>query len=341
MKPRLLYIIGAQRSGTTLLERILSSHSMIHGGAEPHILTPLAHLGIWRKVEKAPYDTIVSALGQQAFVDNLPNREEDYWQACRAYCDVLYTQHMENSNKQLCLDKTPEYATVLPFITKVFPDAKYIVLTRHPVAVFSSFANSFFDGNYTLAQQHEPLLERYIPPIAAFLRQTKIAFLHVHYEDLVKNPESEIQRICQYLELPYESESLAYQKQSKQPTSSLQPGDPLGVQRFQGPSELSLTKWTTELKRNQSNYQFMQKLIKKLDPADLKTLGYPIDTLWQAMNIPISDTKVHAKPKFKFNRYQLERKLIIKGRAVVRRFPRLSPILKRIRLICDVLLREL
>ena len=181
MKPQLVFIIGAQRSGTTLLERILSSHSMIKGGTEPHILTPLAHLGLWSKVDKAPYDHIVAALGQQAFVEHLPNQEEDYWQACRAYCDILYDKYMSGSGKQVCLDKTPEYATVLPFINKIFPDAKYIVLTRHPVAIFSSFANSFFDGDYRLAQEHEPLLDRYIPPIADFLRQTKIEFLHVCY----------------------------------------------------------------------------------------------------------------------------------------------------------------
>jgi len=341
MKPQLLFIIGAQRSGTTLLEHILSPHSMIQGGSEPHILTPLAHLGIWEKVDKAPYDTIVSAIGQQTFVDNLPNKEEDYWRACRAYCDALYAQHMASSNKRLCLDKTPEYATVLPFINKVFPDAKYIILTRHPVAIFSSFAHSFFDGDYSLAQQHEPLLERYIPPIAAFLRQTEIPFLHVHYEDLVKNPESEIQRIYRYLNIPYEAASLAYQKQTKQRSNSLQLGDPLGVQHHLGPSEQSLTKWAMELKKNDSDYQIMLQLINKLDPADLETLGYPINTLWQAMDKTGTPTKVNNKPKWKLNRYQLERKLIINGRTMVRRFPVISKILKRIRLICDVLLREL
>jgi hypothetical protein len=41
---------------------------------------------------------------------------------------------------------------------KVFPDAKYVVLTRHPLAIFSSFASSFFDGNYPVAQEYNPKL---------------------------------------------------------------------------------------------------------------------------------------------------------------------------------------
>ncbi|HOJ68808.1 MAG TPA: sulfotransferase, partial [Candidatus Hydrogenedentes bacterium] len=63
-KPEMIFIIGAPRSGTTLLERMLSSHSQVLGGPEPHLITPLAHLGVWAKVDKAPYDPILSAEAQ-------------------------------------------------------------------------------------------------------------------------------------------------------------------------------------------------------------------------------------------------------------------------------------
>src|SRR5688572_18610554 len=148
MAVQLVLLVGAPRSGTTMLEQVLSSHAMVHGGPEPHLLTPLAHLGVWSTVYKAPYDHIVASLGQKDFVRQLPAQEEDYWAACRAYCEVLYGRFLEGTGKTVCLDKTPEYATVLPFIEKVLPDAKYVVLTRHPVAVFTSFANSFFGGDF-------------------------------------------------------------------------------------------------------------------------------------------------------------------------------------------------
>jgi len=61
MPVKMLFVIGAPRSGTTMLERMLASHSMIMGGPEPHLLTPLAHLGVWAKVDKAPYDHILAA----------------------------------------------------------------------------------------------------------------------------------------------------------------------------------------------------------------------------------------------------------------------------------------
>ncbi|HIA47752.1 MAG TPA: sulfotransferase [Candidatus Hydrogenedentes bacterium] len=96
---------------------------------------------------------------------------------------------MLNTGKSICLDKTPAYGLILPFMMKVFPDAKYVVLTRHPLATFSSFADSFFDGDYQIAQNYNPLLNRYVPALARFLRQSEVPFIHVRYEDLVEDPK--------------------------------------------------------------------------------------------------------------------------------------------------------
>lgn len=54
---RLIFLISAPRSGSTLLQRMLGSHSKIMIHPEPHILTPLAHLGYYHKVDRAPYNT--------------------------------------------------------------------------------------------------------------------------------------------------------------------------------------------------------------------------------------------------------------------------------------------
>ena len=107
MSVQLIFVIGAPRSGTTMLERMLESHSMILGGPEPHVLTPLAHLGYYEAVDKAPYDHILAAESQRLFVDRLPGKEQDYIAACRAYCDVLYGKALEGSGKPFFLDKTP------------------------------------------------------------------------------------------------------------------------------------------------------------------------------------------------------------------------------------------
>jgi len=333
----MLFVISAPRSGSTMLERMLESHSQIVGGPESHILTPLAHLGVWNKVDKAPYDHVLAAQAQRTFVDQLPGKDQDYWDACRAYCDVLYGRYLASSGKRLCLDKTPAYALILPFIMKVFPDAKYVVLTRHPIATFSSYANSFFDGDYAAAQAYNPLLRRYVPALAAFLRQTTQPFLHLRYEDLVSDPEERMRQVYDYLELPFEAATIDYGDHSPAAHTAKGLGDPIGVAQHSRPTTDSLSKWADELAASPEKRGLMEKIIAALDPEDLSTLGYPLQTLWEPLET-ISDTPL-SSPKLPLTRYRLQRKLIIRLRAMAQGglFRRL---LEKARLVCDVLLRE-
>ncbi len=335
---KMLFLVGLPRSGTTMLERMLSSHSMIQGGPEPHILTPLAYLGVWDKVDKAPYDHILSAEAQKLFVQQLPNKEKDYWEACRAYCDVLYSRYLQaKGDKKICLDKTPAYSLVLPFIAKVYPDAKYIILVRHPIATFSSFANSFFDGNYKIAQAHNPILNRYIPIIAEFLRKKEVDIFHIKYEDLVKNPEVWFEKICGFIGVPYEPEAIEYgKKEDEDHKKGL--GDPLGVKQYSRPTTASIKKWVEELVSDPEKLDMMKKTIDAIPDEDLEIFGYPKETLWK----PLEEAKgVIVKPrKQKLNRYLLERKAIIYLREFTRRHKSIRKLLDKVRLACEVLLRE-
>ncbi|GAB6140825.1 sulfotransferase [Methylosoma difficile] len=332
---KMLFLIGAPRSGTTLLERILSAHSLIQGGSEPHLLTPLAHLGVWRNVDKAPFDHIVAAIGQKDFIAYLPNQEQDYWLACRAYCDTLYNAYLSAyPNKLICLDKTPEYATILPFITKLYPDAKYIVLSRHPAAIFSSFANSFFDGDWQVTQAHDPILSRYIPAMAHFIRQEAGNFCAIRYEDLVADPDAVVAKLCDYLEIPFEPSCINYGENNL----SQGLGDPLGVGKFVRPSLSSLDKWAEELQADPNKLSMMKNMIADINPEDLRLLGYPPETLWQALEKLQGKSVAWKKPKL--SRYLIERKLIVRLRQAVQSSLFLQAVVKKMRLVCDVLLRE-
>lgn len=339
----MLFVIGAPRSGTTMLERMLSSHSMILGGPEPHLLTPLAHLGYWAKVDKADYDPILSAESQRLFVDQLPNKDQDYWDACRAYCDVLYGRYLATSDRRICLDKTPAYVLVLPFMAKVFPDAKYVVLTRHPLATFSSYANSFFDGDYQVAQNFNPLLNRYVPALADFLRREEPPHIHVRYEDLVKDPEAWMEKVYAYIGIPFEKETVDYGK--KKPENDAQAeqrqkglGDPIGVKQHSRPSTGSLKKWVEDLAADPAKLTLMQRVIAQLDPEDLRTLGYPLEDLWKPLESAQGKTVAPKRPPL--DRYRLQRKMIVKLRAQAQKGGVFHKALKKAQLTCDVLLRE-
>ena len=66
MQDRLVYLIGSPRSGSTLLSRILGAHPEIFAPEEPHLITPMAHLGYYESVESAPYDPIITRAAARA-----------------------------------------------------------------------------------------------------------------------------------------------------------------------------------------------------------------------------------------------------------------------------------
>lgn len=338
MRPRMLFVISAPRSGSTMLERMLESHSMILGGPEPHLLTPLAHLGVWAKVDKAPYDHILAAESQRLFVERLPNKEQDYWEACRAYCDVLYGRCLETSTKEIFLDKTPAYALVLPFLEKVFPDGKYIVLTRHPAALFSSYANSFFNGDYRAAHAYNPILHRYVPAIADFLRRGGVARFHVRYEDLVMDPREWMRRIYEFVGVPFEEGTIEYGAGRRFVESKQGLGDPLGVDRHVRPVTDSVEKWAAEVAVDAAKRAFLEEIIGALDPDDLRILGYPPEGLWEPLE-RVSGKSVSV-PRSKWSFYKVQRWLIVRLRGLARRSRAFRRVLETVRLGCEVLLRE-
>ena len=335
MQERLIFLIGAPRSGTTLLARMLSSHSQVLGRAEPHLITPIAHLGYFGTVQKAPYDQINVEQAIKEVVAELPRGEAGYLDALRSYTDSIYEQILSTApDKRYFLDKTPAYGLVLPFLTKLYPKARYIVLTRHPLAVLSSYVESFFDGDYRVAIEHNPVLARYVPALAWMLREKPVPFVHVKYEELVKEPETHFRSVCDHLGVPFEEKAIAY-GESGETFKGL--GDPTGVQRHTRPVTTSVSKWAAEIASNPDTLALVSKVLEELDPGDLVTLGYPRDKIVSQLEAA-KGAPVPVKPQAPL-RYKLERRLLVALRRNIHENT-LGRQLKRLRFALDVVLRE-
>jgi hypothetical protein len=333
MEDRLVFLVGPPRSGSTLLARMLASHSAIYGRPEPHLITPLAHLGYYGRVDKAPYDPFIVWEAAQAYVRDLPHGEADYLDALRAYADTMYGRMLGTSGCKLFLDKTPANALALPFLTALYPRARYIVLTRHPLAVFSSFAQSFFDDDFEVAQRHNPLLDRYVPAIASFLREKTVPLVHLRYEDLVEGPEPEMRRILDFLGLVFEPGVLEYQAEGAKGEGL---GDPINVSRHTRPVTGSVDKWAAALAAAPEKIALLRRIIERLDPDDLRAWGFPLETLFA----PLEAAGTGAKPRrTRLTRYALQRKLLVLLRRNIHQNA-LGRLLKRLRFALDVLLRE-
>lgn len=328
----LVFVVSPPRAGSTLLQRMMGAHSEIFTHPEPHLITPIAHLGVYYNVDRAPYDHINAAEAMKAFIADLPNGERDYLDALRAYTDTLYGRMLSTSGKSYFLDKTPANALVLPFLQRLYPDAKYVVLTRHPLAVFSSYASSFFDGDWEEAQRFNPILERYVPAMAAFLRARPVPLLQVAYEDLVTEPEVQLERIFAFLGLEHEPDAVEYGRAGPAKKGM---GDPITVDKQGRPVTESIDKWAAELASDAGKRALAEAMIARIDPADLDAWRWPVDALWA----PIEAAGGGPPPKPPRNSYTFQRRIMLALKKDIHNRPH-GKLVKRLKYYCDVLLRE-
>jgi len=328
----LVFVISPPRAGSTLLQRMMGAHSEIFTHPEPHLITPIAHLGVYDNVDKAPYDHINAAEATKAFIEDLPGGEQDYIDALRAYTDTLYGRMLSTSESSYFLDKTPANALVLPFLKRLYPDAKYVVLTRHPLAIFSSYANSFFEGDWQSAHAFNPILERYVPAVAAFLRERPVPLLHVAYEDLVTEPAPQLERIFAFLGLENDPDAVEYGKAGRMKKGM---GDPITVNAENRPVADKVDKWAAELAHDADKRALAEQMIGRIDAADLEVWQWPADALWAP--IEIAGGGPPATPAR--NSFTLQRRVMLALKKDIHSRPH-GKLVKRVKYYCDVLLRE-
>lgn len=341
MQDRLVFLIGSPRSGSTLSSRLLGAHSEVFAPEEPHLITPIAHLGYYGSVEEAPYDPIIVRQAARHLVAHLPGGESAYLDALRAYTDAVYRGLLgseEAGAASLLLDKTPAYALCLDFLARLYPEARYVVLTRHPIAVWSSYVDSFFDGDDRVAHAHNPLLERYVPAIARFLRTATVPIHVLHYESLVRDPEKSCRDLCDFLEIEFEPAMVDYgATPSARRESSRGLGDPSQVAKEIRPTTRSLSKWATASTGRPERVALYREILARLTDEDLETWGYPRSGIEEELSQ--IDLGGRPAPRPRLTRYALERKLLVAIRRRVRPGSLLGRAVRGTRDLCDVLLR--
>ena len=334
MEDRLIFLIGSPRSGTTMLAHMLGAHPDVHAPSEPHLMTGLAHLGYFARVDAAPYDPIITQLGMQELVAALPGGEQDYLDSLRAHTDDLYGKLLAPSRRRWLLDKTPAYALVLDFLARLYPGARYVVITRNPLAAWSSQVESFFDGDPEAAERLSPLLDRYVPAIARFLRERPVDLVHVRYEELVQDPERHLRAIAEGIGLPFDAGMVEY-GQAGQSQAARGLGDPMQAAQAGRATTASIDKWKQALAQNPQTLEAARAaLARTLDP-DLETWGHRRADLEAELD---AIEPADAPARRKSSRYAFERRVLVVLRRNIHRnaFGRL---VRKVRFYCDVLLR--
>jgi tetratricopeptide (TPR) repeat protein len=197
--PAPIFIVGLPRSGSTLIEQILASHSLVEGTME---LPELAR--------------IARALGGGAELDRYPDVLADLdAQACAAWGERFLhnTRIYRKSSKPFFVDKMPNNFVHTGLIHLILPRAKIIDARRNPMAAgFSAFKQHFARGQHYSYDLTE--LGRYINDYAALMAHIDSVLpgrVHrVQYETMVTDTEAEVRRLLAYCGLEYEDACLRF-----------------------------------------------------------------------------------------------------------------------------------
>lgn len=199
--PDPIFIVGMPRAGSTLIEQILSSHSMIEGTAElPDIIAMTKRLGARKKEADGVYPAEIARLTDA----ELKALGEDY---------LSTTRSQRRTAKPLFIDKMPNNFAHAGFIRLILPNAKIIDARRHPMACcFSNFKQHFAKGqNFSYGQERMARYYRdYVLLMKHFDAAMPGAVYRVVHERLVENLEAEVRALLDYVGVPFEEACLKF-----------------------------------------------------------------------------------------------------------------------------------
>ena len=200
--PDPIFIVGLPRAGSTLLEQILSSHSLVDGTMELHNILNLARRlrGRDDDGQGAPrYPKILAEIDDSYF----RRFGEQFINDTRAY----------RGDAPYFIDKMPNNFFHLGLIKLILPNAKIIDARRHPMACcFSGFKQLFGEGqefSYGLREignyyrQYVKLMDHWDAVLPGFV-------LHIEHEEVVADLEGQVRRMLDFCGLSFEAACLNY-----------------------------------------------------------------------------------------------------------------------------------
>jgi len=225
---RPVFIVGMPRSGTSLVEQILASHSKVYGAGELNDIKIIATEASKLSRLKSPYPNYLPGL--------TPNR---YTELGASYLRRL--EHIAGGDADRVIDKHPLNFMFVGLIFLLFPNAKVIHTQRNPL---DTCLSCFFQ-NFTKGQDYSfdlGVLACFYNDYKRLMSHWRQLFgdriLHVEYEQLLKDQEYETHRLLSYSQLDFEEACLEFHQSSRvvKTASFLQVRQPLyhtSVNRWQ------------------------------------------------------------------------------------------------------------
>jgi tetratricopeptide (TPR) repeat protein len=200
--PDPIFIVGLPRSGSTLLEQILSSHSQVEGTMELPDIAGIARslFEIGKKSQISGYSALLATLN----ADECRELGERY---------ISQTRIQRKTAAPFFIDKMPNNFAHIDLIQLALPRAKIIDARRHPLGCcFSAFKQHFARGQaFSYSLEDIGRYYRDYVELMAFFDAVLPGRVHrVIYESLIEDTETEVRRLLDYCELPFEDGCLRF-----------------------------------------------------------------------------------------------------------------------------------
>jgi hypothetical protein len=197
-----IFVLGQPRTGTTLVERIITSHSQVHSAGELQQLgLALRRLSNYRNPRRFSAELFAAAL------------ELDPGKIAGLY---LQTTSKMRGGTPRYVDKLPQNFLMIPIILKALPNAKIIHVVRDPMdACFAAFKQLFADAYLHSYDQAEMARHhaRYRRLMQVWRERFPGRFYDIGYEQIARDLEPNARALLDYLELPWEPACLNFHQQ--------------------------------------------------------------------------------------------------------------------------------
>ena len=207
IKKEPVFLFGFPRSGTTLLDTILMSHPQIEVIEEKPAIEKLVHS--------------LNELTKNNLSDLKKIENNQIQKIRKIYFDSIESEIKNRNDSKLYIDKLPLNIIYVGEISRIFPNAKFIISLRHPCdCVLSCFMQNFFlndaMSNFLNLDDSAYLYDAVMGLWTQYKTVLPINYKEIKYENLIQNFEITIKSVLDFLELSWHDSLFEYYKTAKQ-----------------------------------------------------------------------------------------------------------------------------
>jgi hypothetical protein len=206
---RIIFICGMPRSGTTLVEQIIASHSKVNGAGEIHYLSKIIDEFFLRDKKFDKQKIIEGLLEEKNFI-------------FEKYLEFI---NYHNFEKNIITDKAPQNFIWIGFIKLFFPNSKIIHCSRNPKDNCLSIYKNYFTSETMSWAYDENSIAKYYNQYLKLMNFWKLKFedsiFDANYEQIVNSPEKEIKKMISFCNLGWENDCLNFYKNRKTPIQTV------------------------------------------------------------------------------------------------------------------------